>query len=339
MPEERVHFLVLMENSDYRPMLDCILKDFQNRDDVTFLAESEKTKKVTDFLKRRRVCKYLHGSFDFLGYEKGELYKTIKKYSSLADRVVVLFLNGSLQYHGYLDYTLRRYKKQFSNLYYVLYYLDSMQMLASRNADWLLHRNVFDRVYTIDPEDARKAGAHYWNTIYSKDDHYKKIAVKKHLYFCGLPKGRIELLQACAEKMVKHHIEGNFELIDYDRQKPEYDSTGILKIYTQEKFIRYPTMLAKELEAKCVLDIVQPGQSALSLRAYEAVCYNRKLLTNNKTILSFKFYDSRFMQYFEKVEDIDWNWVKEDIEVDYHYNGEFSPLRLMEDIIKSCEEK
>ena len=41
----------------------------------------------------------------------------------------------------------------------------------------------------------------------------------------------------------------------------------------------------------------------------------------------------------EKVEDIDWNWVKEDIEVDYHYNGEFSPLRLMEDIIKSCEEK
>lgn len=72
----------------------------------------------------------------------------------------------------------------------------------------------------------------------------------------------------------------------------------------------------------------------MTLRAYEAVAYNRKLLSNNKTILSFEYYDPRFMRYFEQVKDIDWDWVKEDANVDYDYKGEFSPVLLIDDIIK-----
>jgi hypothetical protein len=119
----------------------------------------------------------------------------------------------------------------------------------------------------------------------------------------------------------------------------QYDDCQMLKKYEPQVHIRTPEnamlyndVLTKELEAKCILDIVQEGQIALSLRPYEAVCYNRKLLTNNRTILKFPFYNPQYMQFFEKVNDIDWNWVKEDIAVDYHYNGEFSPIRLLEDI-------
>ena len=77
--------------------------------------------------------------------------------------------------------------------------------------------------------------------------------------------------------------------------------------------------------------------TGLSLRPYEAVCYNRKLLTNNKSILDFPYYDSRYMQYFETVEEIDWDWVKEDIPVDYGYDCKFSPMRLLEHMVSFCE--
>ena len=97
--------------------------------------------------------------------------------------------------------------------------------------------------------------------------------------------------------------------------------------------------MRRELSAKCILEIVQKGQVALTLRPYEAVAYNKKLLTNNKTILNFKYYNPKYMRYFEKVEDIDWNWVKCDDGVDYNYQGDFSPRYLLADIEKNLSKK
>ena len=36
------------------------------------------------------------------------------------------------------------------------------------------------------------------------------------------------------------------------------------------------------------------------------------------------------MKIFDNVEEIDWNWVKQKEKIDYGYQGEFSPLRLLE---------
>ena len=38
------------------------------------------------------------------------------------------------------------------------------------------------------------------------------------------------------------------------------------------------------------------------------------------------------MKYFENAEDIDWNWLKTPIDVDYGYNEEFSPKALLQKI-------
>ena len=38
------------------------------------------------------------------------------------------------------------------------------------------------------------------------------------------------------------------------------------------------------------------------------------------------------MHIFEKAEDIDWDWVKERIPVDYHYDGRFSPVHIIDEI-------
>ena len=60
--------------------------------------------------------------------------------------------------------------------------------------------------------------------------------------------------------------------------------------------------------------------------------YNKKLLTNNKNVKKFKFYNPEYMKVFEKIEDIDWKWLHEIINVNYHYDGSFSPLRFIKEI-------
>ena len=196
-----------------------------------------------------------------------------------------------------------------------------------------------DATYSFDIKDSEEYGMKHWHSPYSKipiADQEKRY----DLYLCcdaDTRKNEIfQIIEACKTNNVEHY----FHLRCSDSQMAEQlRNTDNTVIVYEDSWLSYEQVLQESLEAKCILEIVRPGQVGLTLRSYEAVCYNRKLLTNNKGILDFEFYDPRYMQYFEKVEDIDWDWVREEIEVDYHYNGEFSPLRLLEDIIKSCEEK
>lgn len=54
-----------------------------------------------------------------------------------------------------------------------------------------------------------------------------------------------------------------------------------------------------------------------------------KNLTNNPNIKELSFYNPKYMQHFESVEDIDFEWVKKRELIDYHYNNEFSPNHIL----------
>lgn len=72
------------------------------------------------------------------------------------------------------------------------------------------------------------------------------------------------------------------------------------------------------------------GQKVQTVRYYEAVYYNKKLLTNNPSVRDLSFYDPRYMRYFETVDDIDFSGVKEKVPINYHYAGEFSLLHILD---------
>ena len=81
----------------------------------------------------------------------------------------------------------------------------------------------------------------------------------------------------------------------------------------------------------CVVDVrvlLQKGQQAQSIRYFEAIVYNKKLLTNNRHLEELPFYNSHFMRCFRDASEIDWNWVKKPEDIDYQYDGSFSPVYL-----------
>ena len=75
----------------------------------------------------------------------------------------------------------------------------------------------------------------------------------------------------------------------------------------------------------------------MTLRTVEALCFKKKLLTNNSTIKDMPFYDPRFIQIFSKdaLDQIDMEFLKRREKVSYQYDNEYSPIvfckRVQED--------
>ena len=82
-------------------------------------------------------------------------------------------------------------------------------------------------------------------------------------------------------------------------------------------------------KSNCILEVVQKGQSAITLRTLEAVYYRKKLLTNNTNIKKYSFYDPRYIQIFTNIDEIDFDFVKEKININYKYHNECSPINLV----------
>lgn len=192
---------------------------------------------------------------------------------------------------------------------------------------------TFEYIFTIDNKDAEER-----NFIFS-DAHYSIIykpgesKVSYDICFTGLNKGRLDLLYAIYDGIQKNSLASLYRIVHVKKSQQKYD--GI--IYNQ--FITYEEVIKEALKCNCILEILFSGQTGATLRYYEAVCYNKKLLTNNKNVVNLPFYNPDYIHVFEKPEDIDWNWVKERVPVDYHYDGRFSPTHLIDKIIELEEEK
>lgn len=332
-------FIFVVTKGAYSSLWQTLFYDFIESQDVKIVEEQTDTRKLAVWLKKNKIQRLTKGKLNFYITSNFALYSVLESMSSDYERIYVVFLNASFTVTCMPSGVLDTYRQKWPNLRYVLFYVDSVGRGVSFHADRLRQSgNVFDLVYTFDSADARKYNMRYWHTIYSK--FALDVHPDKDLFFCGSTVNRKQTMLDFLDAHAKHDVSLKMNIICDETDIKMFSNYGDVTECGRMgiDLWPYPQTLEETLKARCILDITQKGQAGLTLRPYEAVCYNRKLLTNNKAILDFEFYDPRFMQYFEKVEDIDWDWVKEDIKVDYHYNGEFSPLRLLEDIVKSCEE-
>lgn len=90
--------------------------------------------------------------------------------------------------------------------------------------------------------------------------------------------------------------------------------------------------------SRCILELKVEPDCSCSLRVQEAVIYNKKLITNNKNVYSMPCCkDNKWIYYYEKLEDIDWNFIRRDETVDFHYQQEYSAQNWLERIEKILE--
>lgn len=215
----------------------------------------------------------------------------------------------------------------------ILYFIDSISNVNAKDAFVYTKKMNFDLVYSFDKEDAVRYRYNHFYTMYSKlSERQEPIDLKYDACFNGSDKGRLKLL--CQLK--KNCPSAKFFVNMLNISDEVRDANG----FQSNKSIDYTASIDYVIDSNCILDLVaDPNQSGLSLRAYEAVVYNKKILTNNPSIKTFPYYRPEYMKYVENMDDVDENFIKERIMVDYEYKGEYSPVVFINDIVSRIKDK
>ncbi len=177
----------------------------------------------------------------------------------------------------------------------------------------IMHVNYFIKKITANTDSDTRLVLYYWNSIYDLEylklnkrweivsfdyqdasnnklryvggffipDKVKKTKTDTDLFFVGTNKGRFLFLQNLEKILRKHQLKTKFFLVSK-------------KHYFDKKFspaIPYKEVLNWIERSKAIVEIAKPNQFGLTLRAYEAIFYNKKLVSNNQNLRSYDFYD------------------------------------------------
>lgn len=190
---------------------------------------------------------------------------------------------------------------------------------------------VFDFSMTIDNQEAKEYGYVWFNEYESKlddltiADNYPECDV----YFAGVAKDRLPKLLTIYHKLTAAGLKVHYYLVGV----PESKRTPYEGITYADKGISYREMLYHTVNCRCVLDVNQDNAVGYTSRFLEAVMYNKPLIADNQYIKNSKYYNPEFIQVYEDWNDLDPEFVKKDEHrVNYHYDGDFSPIKLIEQI-------
>lgn len=184
----------------------------------------------------------------------------------------------------------------------------------------------FSAIFSFDEQDAKRYGFIHHPTNYSMVDIPDIKTIRSDAFYVGVSKGRANLLAAIYEVLIR------------DGAKAEFYVAGISKKEKRRKgihyneWLSYPLVLKHIQECNCIVEVMDGNQRGLTLRTMEAICYNKKLLTNNPIMKESRYYKSGSIQVFSTPDEINVEFVKDRSPVDYRYEGEFSPIHLLEHI-------
>ena len=257
----------------------------------------------------------------------GRFYALHKYPFQPEETYIVLFMNGSFRKHFDRHY-LEKIKRKHPNVKLALLLFDHSTYFGAIRC--LQMRDVFDYAFSFDVEDCRKYNMEKFYTCFSIPENLQKEKrLESTAYFVGSSAGRLDLLKRTFAKITKEVENCKF----YITEVPETETTPISGVIYNTP-IPFQQEMQMAYNTNCVIEVMKPNQTGITLRVCEAVLFNKKLLTNNKSIKQLPFYDARYMSVFSDANDVDVDFLKAELDVQYDYHGEFSPVRILERIIQ-----
>lgn len=229
---------------------------------------------------------------------------------------------------NYIAYLKQEYKCKI-----ILYMPDTIENMgiAKTKQQFRNYINMFhiDECYSFEYSDCMKYDISFFD-LYSKINNENSFESKVNLYYIGNCRStaRLNALHSIYN-LVKDKVVTKFVFNNVPKGRI---MEGTKIIYNQACF--YDEVVKSVKESTCILELLNKNQNGNTLRFKEAICYNKKLITNNSEVLKSKYYNEDCIQYFEKIEDINIEWISNNVEVNYNYGGEFSPRKFLLEITK-----
>lgn len=173
-----------------------------------------------------------------------------------------------------------------------------------KNIDVELLKSKLDLTVSYDMGDAKKYGLEYHPTVLSKIQIPSNSKYESDLFFIGKSKKRLDLLIELSKGLKKYGVKCNFMVLGIspeEQKDPEY-------INYIEKPLTYHENLNYAVNAKCLLELMQPGAVGYTFRTSEALLYNKKLITNNQFVENAPFFSA---ENIIVMKDLSEKWFKD----------------------------
>ena len=156
------------------------------------------------------------------------------------------------------------------------------------------------RVYTFDISDSKEFDIEYSPEYYTEHQENIKYDLKYDVCYVGADKTNVRLknLLDIKEVLRKNKVQNFFHIFRVLKKYNKYELQE-----TTNMFLKYEDIQRIILESKCILELQMEGQSGCTLRTLESMLLNRKLITNNKDIVNYDFYNPNNIFVIENADD------------------------------------
>lgn len=215
--------------------------------------------------------------------------------------------------------------------------VDSMCLFQDDSLDRIREAiSKVDLIYTFDVEDAKQNCWKHTYSYYSHKDDIQPVGEKSDVFCVLWNGGRLKKLVDVYDALDGAGIKCSFFIHGVNEEDQiKYKRNGIVFNH----FISYEEMLGRVAQTNVILELMREvqfgSQRGNTLREFEAVVYQKRLLTDYPLIESFPFYNENHIQRFSGIEDvrrIDPSFFTSEAPADYGYHDEFSPRKLFEEI-------
>ena len=161
-------------------------------------------------------------------------------------------------------------KKKKHNIKITMYYWN---VVNERNKFILEDKNI-DSFWTFDEFDSKKYNMKFSPQFYYPYPFNDHSDIKYDVCFLGAAKDREQIILDIENTLKNSGLR-----------------TNIIISHSGSNFISYHNYLTMIFESKSVLDVVGDNQIGITLRCLESIFYKKKLITNNKNIINYDFYE------------------------------------------------
>lgn len=239
----------------------------------------------------------------------------------------VIAMTAGWYHNDWIDYV----KTSYPNVKLVLLLRDTVQNKTKFNKEFKIEeaKQKFDLILSYDNvHDVPVYGLTYAPVYMSIMEELRSCShpCKYDVAWVADAKDRM----GTVNRLYQNFTNNGLKCFFYIFRAKKYDKLPDSDIIYANHYIDRMEMLQKELESNCILEVLKGDAHSNTLRFWEAIMYNKKLYTNWTGAVDSPYYDPRFMKVFNNPDEIDCNFIKERIEVNYNYQGELSPVKLLD---------
>lgn len=316
---QKYNYVIFQTPLDY---YNISYSDLYSRKDVIYKDKFlPKSLKIVEFLYRVHHSKKINS---FLSLPFKNIWFSSYFKNSFCNNLPFCFIFDArwMQYPCYKEY-VSYLRKLYNNAKFVCFYQDLVD--THKGAEPNIIFNLFDLLLSYDKGDAEKFGLTYHPTVYS---NYKvandKDVPESDVYFIGLAKDRLDLILDVFHQLKNKGISCLFYLSGVPSIK-QVEEDGLNYIDKMS----YIENLKHVVRTKCILEIVQGKAKGSTIRTWEAIMYDKKLLTNNLSIVNDYYFDSNYIRIFNE-KFIDVAFLKQNNTYLNPYKNQISPNKFLD---------